>query len=90
MGLSRVVIWRTRSAFQERGLDYALHDVARSGAPRQYQTEQEAEVIALACQKPPAGSKRWTLKALTAAARERPELGEISRETIRRWLKKTS
>jgi hypothetical protein len=28
------VIWRTRSAFQEKGLGYALHDVARSGAPR--------------------------------------------------------
>jgi transposase len=90
LGLSRVVIWRTRSAFQERGLDYALHDVTRSGAPRHYQTSQEAEVIALACQKPPAGAKRWTLKTLTAAARERPELGEVSRETIRRWLKKTS
>jgi len=90
LGLSRVVIWRTRSAYQEKGLDYALHDLARSGAPRSYQTEQEAEVVALACAKPPAGGKRWTLKSLTAAARQRPGLGQVSRETIRRWLKKTS
>ncbi|MEN9637864.1 MAG: hypothetical protein RL077_6268, partial [Verrucomicrobiota bacterium] len=33
LGVSRMVIWRTRSAFQEKGLDYALHDIARSGAP---------------------------------------------------------
>jgi transposase len=90
LGLSRVVIWRTRSAFKEKGLDYALHDLARSGAPRQYQTDQEAEVVALACAQPPAGGKRWTLKTLTAAARQRPQLGQVSRETIRRWLKKTS
>ena len=34
LGLSRVAIWRTRSAFREQGLAYALHDVSRSGAPR--------------------------------------------------------
>ena len=90
LGVSRVVIWRTRSAYQERGLDYALHDAARSGAPRRYQTAQEAELVALACERPPAGQKRWTLKTLTAAAQQRPQLGQVSRETIRRWLKKTS
>jgi transposase len=90
LGVSRVVIWRTRSAFQEQGLDYALHDVSHPGAPRRYSTEQEAEMVALACAQPPAGQKRWTLETLTAAARQRPRLGTVSRETIRRWLKKTS
>jgi transposase len=91
LGVSRVVIWRTRSAFAEKGLDYALHDGARLGAPRQYGTDQEAEVVALACQKPPPGCKRWTLETLTSAARQRgPQLAAVSRETIRRWLKKTS
>lgn len=90
LGVSRVVIWRTRSAFQEQGLEYALRDVARPGAPRQYQSPQEAEVVALACTPAPAGQKRWTLETLTAAARRRPKLGAVSRETIRRWLKKTS
>jgi transposase len=90
LGVSRMVIWRTRSAYQERGLDYALHDAARGGAPRRYPTGREAEVVALACEQPPAGAKRWTVKLLTAAARQRPELGQVSRETIRRWLKKTS
>jgi transposase len=91
LGVSRVVIWRTRSAFADKGLAYALHDGARSGAPRQYGTDQEAEVVALACQQPPLGCKRWTLETLTSAARERgPKLAAVSRETIRRWLKKTS
>jgi transposase len=52
LGVSRMVIWRTRSAYQEKGVDYALHDVSRSGAPRRYPTGGEAEVVALACQQP--------------------------------------
>lgn len=90
LGVTRVAIWRTRAAYDEGGLDYALHDVARSGAPRQYLAEQEAELVALACAQAPAGRKRWTVATLTVAVRKRPKLRQVSRETIRRWLKKTS
>jgi transposase len=88
LGVSRMVVWRTRSAYQERGLAYALEDAPRSGAPRQYQPAQEAEVVALACSDPPKGQKRWTLPLLTEAARERPHLQKVSVETVRRFLKK--
>lgn len=90
LGVSRVVIWRTRSAFQEKGLGYALCDVARPGASPKYSTGQQAEVVALACEQPPAGQKRWTLQSLTSAAHRRSTLRGVSQETIRRWLKKTS
>ena len=90
LGVSRAVIWRTRSAYREKGLKYALHDAKRPGAPRQYQTKQEAEVAALACSPPPEGRQRWTVSLLTESARTHPEMKEVSRETIRRWLKKTS
>jgi len=90
LGVSRMVIWRTRSACQERGVAYALVDAPRPGAPRHYQAAQEAEVVALACSQPPEGRKRWTLKLLTEAARQRSGLHEVSIETIRRFLKKTS
>lgn len=90
LGVGRTAIWRTRSAYGEKGLDYALHDVARKGAPRDYQTHHEAEVVALACSQPPAGARRWTIHLLTQAARERPGMKKISRESVRRFLKKTS
>jgi transposase len=90
LGVSRVVLWRTRAACQEGGLNHALHDLPRAGAPRQYMPEQEAEVVALACEKPSPGRKRWTVRSLAKAARARPKLGRVSRETVRRWLKKTS
>lgn len=89
LGVDRTAVWRTAKAYQEGGLDYALHDLARSGKPRQYQTDQEAEVVALACSQPPAGAKRWTIRLLVQAARRRPNLQQVSRETIRRFLKKT-
>ena len=88
LGVSRSSLWRTRAAYNERGLGYALHDEARSGQPRKYQTDQEAEVVALACSHPPAGRKRWTIALLTAAVRRRPKLRTINRETVRQILKK--
>ena len=90
LGVGRTAIWRTRSAYVEKGLDYALYDVARPGQPRRYGTDQQAEVVALACSAPPKGAKRWTIRLLAKAARRHPKLRNISRESIRRFLKKTT
>jgi transposase len=89
LGVGRTSIWRTRAAYLEGGLDLALRDVQRPGAPRTYETDVEAEVAALACSKPPSGAKRWTLVLLEREARRHPGMQDISRETIRRLLKKT-
>jgi transposase len=88
LGLGRTALWRTRAAYRQGGLEYALHDEPRSGQPRKYQTDQEVEVVALACSAPPGGRKRWTIRLLTAAAQERPGLANVNRETVRQMLKK--
>ena len=90
LGVSRMVIWRTQSAYREKGLDYALYDLARPGQPAKYNTDQQAEVVALACSQPPEGAARWTIRLLTIAARHQPKLGGINRESLRQILKKTS
>jgi hypothetical protein len=90
LGVERTAIWRTRAAYLSGGLELALYDVQRPGRPRRYDTKVEAEVTALACSAPPAGAKRWTVVRLEQAARALPGLEGISRETIRRLLKKTS
>jgi transposase len=90
LGVGRTAIWRTRAAYSEGGLEFALHDVARPGKPKRYRTDEEAKVAALACSNPPAGAERWTVALLTEAARADTHMGEISRETIRRFLKKTA
>lgn len=90
LGVGRTAIWRTRRAYIEGGLELALHDVQRPGKPRQYGADVEAQVSALACSAPPAGAKRWTLNLLEQAAQRQAGMQGISRQTIRRLLKKTA
>jgi hypothetical protein len=90
LGVGRTVIWRTRAAYLESGAEFALHDVARPGKPRQYDTDVEAKISALACSAPPAGAARWTIALLEQAAQAQAGVGPISRETVRRLLKKTA
>lgn len=90
LGVGRTALWRTRAAYLQGGLDLALLDVPRPGRPRTYDTDVEAQVVALACSAPPKGRKRWTIVELERAARREPGLGTLSRETVRRMLKKTT
>ena len=90
LGVSRQVIWRTRAAYVEGGVEHALFDVPRPGKPRRYDTDVEAKIAALACSQPPTGAQRWTLVLLEQAARAQPGMKQISRETVRRLLKKTA
>jgi len=90
LGVGRTALWRTRAAYLQGGLELALFDVERPGRPRKYDTDAEARVTALACSAPPEGRKRWTMVELERAARREPGLGSVSRETVRRMLKKTT
>jgi len=90
LGVSRSMVWHTRTAYSEGGLTRALFDTERPGRPREYQTDVEARITALAGSAPPEGCRRWTLLLLEQAARSEPGLHGISRETIRRLLKKRS
>lgn len=89
LGIGRTAVWRTRAAYLQGGVDLAVFDVARSGRPPQYDTDAEARVTALACTTPPEGRQRWTLVELERAARQEQGLSQVSRETVRRMLKKT-
>ena len=89
LGVGRTALWRARAAYLQGGLDLALFDIARPGRPRKYDTAVEAQVTALACSAPPLGRKRWTVVELEQAARREPGMAQLSRETVRRMLKKT-
>ena len=90
LGISRTVIWRTRAAYVEGGVEYAVRDVARPGKPPRYGASVQAQISALSCSSPPEGAARWALALLEQAARSLADVGPISRETIRRLLKKTA
>lgn len=90
LGVGRMMVWRTRAAYNDGGLSLAVRDVPRPGRPSRYGAEVEATVSAIACSQPPVGSARWTLDLLLEAAHKEPGLSTISRATIRRVLKKTA
>ena len=82
---------RVRERFVEEGLDAAL--LPRPGKrvyARKLDGRQEARLIALACSKPPAGKKRWTLRMLADEMVELDVVESLSYETVRQALKKTS
>jgi transposase len=89
--VSRPTVERIRKRFVEEGLDAAL-DPRRPDRPREHKIdgEGEARLIALACSAPPTGEARWTLRLLAAKLVELEYLAEVSHETVRRALKKTS
>ena len=87
--VNRTTIWRTGKAYQEGGMENALYDKARSGQPKKYLEKQEAEIVALACSKSPSGTKRWTIRLLTAHLKKQKGFETINRETVRLTLKKT-
>jgi transposase len=89
LGIGRTALWRTRTAYLQGGLEFAVFDVARSGRPCEYATDAQAQITALACSSPPQGHQRWTLLELERAARQEVGLASVSRETVRRILKKT-
>lgn len=88
--VERTTIWRTRKRYLEEGLEKSLQEKDRSGQPRKYGAEQEAEIIALACSDPPEGRARWSLELLAENLSGQKGLGSINRESIRLVLKKTN
>lgn len=86
--VGRTTIWRIKNKYVEYGLEAALKDTPRSGQPIKYNEKGEAEIVALACTKAPAGRARWTLKLMESELRNRNGMETINRETIRLTLKK--
>lgn len=58
--------------------------------PPKLDGEGEARLTALACSRAPAGHARWTLRLLARRLVELEIVEEISHETVRQALKKTS
>ena len=87
---SRPCIERVRKRFVEGGLDRALNEDPRPGQPPKLDGKQQARLVAEACSAPPAGHARWTLHLLAERVVLLGFAERISRETVRRVLKKTT
>lgn len=84
-------IERTRQRFIEEDFLIAVHGKKRTVfKAKKFDGRVEAELIALRCQSPPEGVQSWTLRVLAESLVELGVVEEISHESVRQLLKKTS
>jgi transposase len=88
--LSLATVQRVRRQFVEQGLEAALSEKPRTGAPRKFTERDRAKITALACAKPPQGHARWTLRLLAEKMVELELIESISHDTVDKVLKKTN
>lgn len=86
---SRETVHNVRKRFLAGGLERALYDQERPGAPPKVTGEAEAKLVMLACSDPPAGQARWTLRLLADKMVELGYIDSISHVTVGEKLKKT-
>jgi len=81
---------RTRQRLVEQGMDAALNRAKQTKTRKRcLDGEQEAYLIALSCREPPDGRARWTFQLLADKMVELEYVEAISKDTVRRTLKKT-
>jgi Homeodomain-like domain len=82
---------RVRTSFCQQGFAVALRGRPRPRpVPPKLDALQEARLVALACTPPPAGQAHWTLQLLADQVVLLEAMPPISRELVRRTLKKTT
>ena len=89
--VGRVTVERVRKQFVEEGLEAALERrQPRRRYARTLDGDGEAHLIALACSQSPEGRSRWTLRLLADRMVALEYVETISKDTVRRVLKKTN
>jgi transposase len=86
--VSKSTICRIRKRFCKVGLDFALNEKPRIGAPKKIDDRVEAHLTLLACSDPPEGRSRWTVKLLADRLVEMEVVDSISHMSVQRLLKK--
>jgi len=81
---------RTRKACLEAGMDAALYEKTRPGAPPKITGDIEAKLVTLACSEPPLGRGRWTLRLLADKMVELGYIDSLSNVAVHERLKKTN
>lgn len=82
---------RVRKRFVEEGLEAALgRRKPRREYKRKLDGDDEAHLIALACSESPEGYARWTLRLLADRMVALEYVETLSKDTVRRVLKKTN
>jgi len=86
------MVARVREKLVTEGLDAVFKRKKRETPPIEpiFDGEKQAQLIALACSKPPPGHARWTIRLLAEHVVERKIVDSAHFNTVARALKKTT
>lgn len=89
--VSMRMIDRVKQRFVENGFESCLERKAASTTKaKKIDGDVEAHLVALSCSKAPEGFSKWSLRLLADKMVELQYIDDISYETVRKALKKTS
>jgi putative transposase len=88
--VSKATVYNIRRRYCTEGLQAALHEQPRPGAPKKLDGRGEARFTAIACSDPPFGRQRWTVRLLADKLIELELVDSISPATVGTLLKKTN
>jgi transposase len=86
VGVGTSTVYRTKQHFVEEGLESALSEAPRPGAPRKLAASDESLLVAVACSKPPNGRARWTMDLLAGEMVSLTAHETLSGDTVGRRL----
>jgi len=90
LGSVRNTVRQIRQQYTKKGINAAIYEQPRPGAPNKFSGKQLARITALACSKAPEGRCRWSLRLLADKIVELDFVDNISYKTVERTLKKTN
>lgn len=90
LGISHLTVASIRRKYVEGGLQAALYEKKRPKPPSKLGPKETAILIAEACSEGPDGRARWTMQLLADRLVTLGVVENISDETVRRTLKKTT
>lgn len=76
-------VFNIESNYEEGGLEKALYDDPRPGAPVQFDDRIKSKIVALVCSNPPEGFDRWTLDLIQEHSVKNGIVDSIGRDTVR-------
>jgi transposase len=86
IGVGTSTVYRIKQRFVEEGLERALREAPRPGAPRKLGPGDESLLVAVACSSPPDGRARWTLDLLASELVRLTSHETLSGDTVGRRL----
>ena len=88
--VARNTIRQVRSRYIQKGMESAINEQSRTGAPKKFTGKQKAKITVIACSEPPEGRSRWTLRLIADKVVEMKIADDVSHQTVKRILKKTN